>query len=230
VCPLRCAADHSQERARSLRSLCNRIRRSGTLSAYPVRLVSGSTACGSGVPILMARISKKIRFEVFKRDEFTCTYCGQKPPAVVLECDHVIPVAQDGPDSIENLTTSCFDCNRGKSDRGLGTVPESVQHRAELLQEREEQERAFARLLRSRRRRVEESINEVERILLSDTDTVFTDRFRLSVKHFLEKLPLDRVTFAAERAYQKVRAPDPRLKYFCGICWKLIKEGNDARA
>jgi hypothetical protein len=52
VCPLRCAADHSQERARSLRSLRNRIRRSGTLSAYPVRLVSGSTACGSGVPFV----------------------------------------------------------------------------------------------------------------------------------------------------------------------------------
>jgi hypothetical protein len=51
VCPLRCAADHSQEWARSLRSLRNRIR-SGTLSAYPVRLVSGSTACGSGVPFV----------------------------------------------------------------------------------------------------------------------------------------------------------------------------------
>lgn len=177
----------------------------------------------------MARISKKTRFEVFKRDEFTCTYCGQKPPAVVLECDHVIPVAQGGPDAIENLTTSCFDCNRGKSDRGLGMVPESVSHRAELLQEREEQERAFARLLRSRRKRQDTAINSIQQILLGDTDLVFTDRFRLSVKHFLERMPLDRVTFAAERAYTKVRAPDPRLKYFCGICWKLIKEAGDAR-
>lgn len=172
----------------------------------------------------MGRITKKIRFEVFKRDEFTCTYCGQKPPAVVLEVDHVIPVARGGQDAIENLTTSCFDCNRGKSDRALGAVPESIKDRADLLKEREEQEREFAKLLRSRRRRVDESINEIQRILLGDTDLVFTDRFRLSVKHFLEKLSIDRVTFAAERAYQKVRAPDPRLKYFCGICWKLIKE------
>lgn len=177
----------------------------------------------------MGRLSKKLRFDVFKRDDFTCTYCGQKPPAVVLECDHVIPVAQDGPDTIENLTTSCFDCNRGKSDRGLGTVPVSVQHRAELLQEREEQERAFAKLLRARRKRQDTSIDTVEKLLLSDTDHVFTDRFRLSVKHFLERLSLDQVTFAAERAFQKVHAPDPRLKYFCGICWKLIKDSGIAR-
>lgn len=103
-------------------------------------------------------------------------------------------------------------------------MPESVAMRAELLQEREEQEKAFAQLLRARRKRQDANINVVEKILLADTDSVFTDRFRISVKHFLEKLPLDRVIFAAERAYAKVHAPDPRIKYFCGICWKLIKD------
>lgn len=34
-------------------------------------------------------ISKKKRFEVFKRDMFTCVYCGCKPPDVILEIDHV---------------------------------------------------------------------------------------------------------------------------------------------
>lgn len=176
----------------------------------------------------MAHISKKLRFEVFKRDEFTCTYCGQRPPAVVLECDHVVPVSDGGPDALENLTTSCFDCNRGKSNRALGTVPESIATRADLLAEREEQERAFAKLLRARRKRQDANIDVVQQILLSDTDTVFTDRFRLSVKMFLDRLPLDRVTLAAEMAFQRIRAPDPRLKYFCGICWKFIKEGTDA--
>lgn len=178
----------------------------------------------------MAKISKKLRFEVFKRDEFTCTYCGQKPPAVVLECDHVIPVAQGGPETLENLTTSCFDCNRGKSDRSLGTVPESVAHRAELLQEREEQEKAFARLLRSRRKRQDANIDAIEKLLLGDTDLVFTDRFRVSVKYFLEQLPLDSVIFAAERAFSHCHNAGPRLKYFCGICWNLIRRGPDARA
>ena len=33
-------------------------------------------------------LSKKIRFEVFKRDAFTCQYCGQMAPDVLLEVDH----------------------------------------------------------------------------------------------------------------------------------------------
>jgi hypothetical protein len=178
----------------------------------------------------LGRITKKLRFNVFKRDGFTCTYCGQKPPAVVLECDHIIPVASGGPDAIENLTTSCFDCNRGKSDRSLGSVPESVAARAELLAEREEQEKAFAKLLRSRTRRREDQIDEIQAILMHGSTNVLTDKFRLSVKHFLERLPADRVTFAAERAMQKIENVNDRCKYFCGICWKIIREAEDARA
>lgn len=64
-------------------------------------------------------LSKKIRFEVFKRDSFTCQYCGKSAPDTVLEVDHIIPVAKDGTNNITNLITSCFDCNRGKSDRTL---------------------------------------------------------------------------------------------------------------
>jgi len=29
-------------------------------------------------------ISKKIRFEVFKRDSFTCQYCGKSAPEIIL--------------------------------------------------------------------------------------------------------------------------------------------------
>ena len=64
-------------------------------------------------------LSKKIRFEVFKRDSFSCQYCGNKAPDVLLEVDHIQPVAQGGTNDLLNLITSCFDCNRGKSDRGL---------------------------------------------------------------------------------------------------------------
>jgi 5-methylcytosine-specific restriction endonuclease McrA len=39
-------------------------------------------------------ISKKIRFEVFKRDSFTCQYCGSKSPDVTLVIDHIMPVAK----------------------------------------------------------------------------------------------------------------------------------------
>lgn len=41
-------------------------------------------------------ISKKLRFEVFKRDSFTCQYCGGKAPEIILQCDHIKPVVEGG--------------------------------------------------------------------------------------------------------------------------------------
>lgn len=64
-------------------------------------------------------ISKKLRFEIFKRDSFTCQYCGAKAPDVVLEVDHLNPVKHGGKNDLLNLITSCFVCNRGKSARKL---------------------------------------------------------------------------------------------------------------
>jgi len=59
-------------------------------------------------------ITKKIRFEVFKRDGFKCAYCGKSPPQITLEVDHIDPRSKGGKDDINNLLTACFDCNRGK--------------------------------------------------------------------------------------------------------------------
>jgi len=64
-------------------------------------------------------ISCKLRFEIFKRDNFTCFYCGRKAPAVVLQVDHKIPKSKGGKTAKENLITSCFECNIGKSDNLL---------------------------------------------------------------------------------------------------------------
>jgi hypothetical protein len=59
-------------------------------------------------------IGKSLRFEIFARDSFTCQYCGQHPPDVVLEVDHIHPRSKGGTDDTMNLISSCFDCNRGK--------------------------------------------------------------------------------------------------------------------
>ena len=64
-------------------------------------------------------LSKKMRFEVFKRDKFTCQYCGRTAPDVILEVDHIKPVAEGGTNDLINLVTSCKDCNRGKGKREL---------------------------------------------------------------------------------------------------------------
>lgn len=79
-------------------------------------------------------ISKKLRFEVFKRDSFTCQYCGKMAPDVVLEVDHINPVASGGDNDILNLVTSCFDCNRGKGKRKL-SEKEEVKKQQEQLKE-----------------------------------------------------------------------------------------------
>lgn len=86
-------------------------------------------------------LSKKIRFEVFKRDNFTCQYCGKKAPDVILHVDHISPVSRGGEDDILNLVTACIDCNLGKSDRELSDDAILNQRRGQLeeLQERREQ-------------------------------------------------------------------------------------------
>lgn len=61
-------------------------------------------------------ITKKMRFEVLKRDRFRCQYCGREAPDVVLNVDHIKPLSKGGTNEITNLITSCFDCNSGKSD------------------------------------------------------------------------------------------------------------------
>ncbi len=86
-------------------------------------------------------LSKKIRFEVFKRDSFTCQYCGEKAPDVVLHVDHINPVAKGGDNEIINLITSCASCNGGKGARELDDQTTLAKQRAQLveLNERREQ-------------------------------------------------------------------------------------------
>lgn len=67
-------------------------------------------------------LSVRLRFEVFKRDNFTCRYCGRKSPEVVLEADHIVPRSDGGSDDEMNLVTSCWECNRGKSAVPLAVV------------------------------------------------------------------------------------------------------------
>lgn len=86
-------------------------------------------------------LGKKLRFEVFKRDKFTCQYCGSKAPDVVLVVDHIRPVAKGGENELLNLTTSCQVCNSGKGSRELDDSSSVEKQRRQLedLQERRDQ-------------------------------------------------------------------------------------------
>jgi hypothetical protein len=67
----------------------------------------------SGIPLTL-------RFDVLKRDNYRCRLCGKSASDdVTLEVDHIIPKARGGDDTVSNLHTLCFDCNRGKGARLL---------------------------------------------------------------------------------------------------------------
>ncbi len=54
------------------------------------------------------------RFNLFLRDKFQCQYCGSGKD---LTFDHVVPRAQGGRTTWENVTTACSPCNLKKGGR-----------------------------------------------------------------------------------------------------------------
>ncbi len=53
------------------------------------------------------------RQNIFRRDNFTCVYCGVKEN---LTLDHVMPRSRGGKSSWTNLVTACQGCNSKKGD------------------------------------------------------------------------------------------------------------------
>lgn len=60
-----------------------------------------------------AKVSNKMRFAVYKRDNNRCRKCGSR---YNLEIDHIIPIAKGGKTTFDNLQTLCKKCNEEKSD------------------------------------------------------------------------------------------------------------------
>ena len=53
-----------------------------------------------------------------------------------------------------------------------------------------------------------------------------TDKSRVSVRMFIDRLGFHEVLDAMESACVKNIRASQEFKYFCGICWRKIKEGN----
>lgn len=65
-------------------------------------------------------MSNDLREAIKKRDNYTCCICGNSvfnEPNLLLEVDHIIPVAQGGKTVADNLQTLCWRCNRAKRDK-----------------------------------------------------------------------------------------------------------------
>ena len=64
--------------------------------------------------------SAKVAFSrrnIFKRDHYTCQYCGVQPGSEELTIDHVVPRAQGGESRWDNCVLACLACNKSKADR-----------------------------------------------------------------------------------------------------------------
>ena len=57
------------------------------------------------------------RRNIFKRDRFTCQYCGVQPGSEELTLDHVVPRSQGGESRWDNCVLACLPCNKRKADR-----------------------------------------------------------------------------------------------------------------
>lgn len=173
-------------------------------------------------------ISKKLRFEVFKRDRFVCQYCGAHPPSVILEPDHINPVCNGGGNNIENLITSCFDCNRGKAGNLLTVIPKSLKQKSAEISEREDQINGYREVIQLQLDRIESDMWVVADTLIpkASVDGMRRDWLQ-SIKTFNARLERHLVIDAAEIAFSKYPfSIKNRFPYFCGICWNRIKEAN----
>lgn len=177
----------------------------------------------------MARkaLSKRARFEVFKRDGFVCQYCGDHPPAVVLHVDHIIPVADGGTNDVDNLITACSGCNLGKGAVPLSRVPKSIAQKTAEVAEREAQIAGYAEVMQARASRLDGETWKVADILWDNAMTTIGRSHYVSISGFIDKLGYHETAASADIA--RARIPHDaaqRFKYFCGVCWSKIREGK----
>lgn len=171
-------------------------------------------------------ISTKTRFEVFKRDGFTCQYCGAHPPGVLLHVDHVVAVANGGLNAIDNLVTACEPCNLGKGARPLHVVPQSLADKAKETQEREAQLLGYQEIFEARRQRIErETWRVLQQLAGKPLADAPMDEYS-STQRFIERLGLYSVLEAADIALAAPVGSYKRFRYFCGVCWNRIREAE----
>lgn len=172
-------------------------------------------------------VSKRLRFEIFRRDGFRCRYCGATPEHSELRPDHVVPEALGGKDEPSNLVTACTDCNSGKSSVLLESttaadVNEYSFRWAEALA-------AAAEEMEHNRRAAQERHAWFRRAWASWTmvdgrAAVLPNDWPASVEAFLGAgLTENLMTDAVETAMSRHGIRE-RFAYFCGICWRLVDE------
>lgn len=150
-------------------------------------------------------ISKKIRFEVFKRDHFTCQYCGRSAPDAILEVDHLTPVAEGGENDLLNLVTSCRECNRGKGKKKLSDNSVVEKQRAQLheLAEKREQVEMMIQWRDELRKLKEMEVDSICNDFFNETRTRLDSNSREKVRRLISEFSYLEVMDAMDIAINK---------------------------
>jgi hypothetical protein len=85
-----------------------------------IKILESKLTFGEFVKEQRRLMTKKLRELIKKRDNYTCRYCGNSvynEPNLLLEIDHIIPVAKGGSTVEDNLQTLCWKCNRSKGSK-----------------------------------------------------------------------------------------------------------------
>lgn len=150
-------------------------------------------------------ISKKVRFEVFRRDGFTCQYCGAKPPEAVLHVDHIVPVAEGGGNEMTNLATACQECNLGKGARLLDddAVAHAVRARKEEFEERKEQLREMYEWNLELIRLGDEEVDAINDVIEQLTGYIMDDKAERKARNLIKQFGFAEVIEATRIAFSK---------------------------
>lgn len=176
-------------------------------------------------------LSRRLRFEILRRDNHACRYCGACAPDVKLTVDHVIPVALGGSDDPTNLVAACRECNAGKSatnpDAALvADVRADALRWAQAMQVAEVISGGWLDALNR-------TIEDVDGLWCEWTDW-HDDRFerpaewQSSVEQFMrQRVGLDEWRYAIRKAMESQAGAHDKWRYTCGVLWKRIKERTE---
>jgi hypothetical protein len=173
-------------------------------------------------------VSRRLRFEVLRRDGHTCRYCGAKAPDVALTVDHVIPTTLGGGDEPDNLVAACQPCNAGKTSIAPGSA---------LVDDVEADAIRWASALKMAawyrkidREVMDEQVAEFDAAWscwrLGNTDELVPREggWEDSVERFLSLgLTQEEMTKLIRVSMNKVRGDDA-WRYFCGCCWRAVSD------
>lgn len=150
-------------------------------------------------------LSKSIRFEVFKRDGFSCQYCGAKAPDVVLHCDHIHPVAKGGTNEIINLITACQSCNQGKAARPLDDKSKVIRQRAQIeeLDRRREQLEMMLAWRDESQAKIGGVVLEISDRIADRSGATINENGRNRIKGWLKRYEVSEILNAVDESFDR---------------------------